>query len=72
MKQRAISAIIFVIAMLGGVFGGATAFYLLFTVILAGSLWELSGLMFNLENKFILFRRVTATLLGSLPFVIFG
>ncbi|MDX2281373.1 MAG: phosphatidate cytidylyltransferase [Saprospiraceae bacterium] len=72
MKQRVISAIIFVIAMLGGVFGGAKAFYLLFSVIVAGSLWEFSGLLFSREKNHLLFRRITATLLGSLPFLIFG
>ena len=46
MRQRVISAVFFVIAMLGGVFGGATTFFLLFLIITAGSLWEFGGLMF--------------------------
>jgi phosphatidate cytidylyltransferase len=41
-------------------------------VIVAGSLWEFSGLLFSREKNHLLFRRITATLLGSLPFLIFG
>lgn len=72
MKQRAISAVIFVVAMLGGVFGGATAFYILFALITAGCLWEFNGLLFSRENNHLLFRKITGTLLGLLPFLVFG
>ena len=69
MRQRVISAIIFVIAMLGGVFGGATTFFLLFLGITAGSLWEFHGLMFRPEGNHLLFRRLAGTVLGCLPFI---
>lgn len=72
MKQRVISATIFVIAMLGGVFGGATAFYLLFALITAGCLWELMGLLFAAEGNHLRLRKVLGTGLGVLPFLVFG
>lgn len=72
MKQRVISAVIFVIAMLGGVFGGATAFYLLFALITAGSLWELMGLLFAAEGNHLRLRKVLGTVLGVLPFLVYG
>ncbi|MCY7328161.1 MAG: phosphatidate cytidylyltransferase [Saprospiraceae bacterium] len=70
MKQRVISAIFFVIIMLGGIFSGAITFFLLFLVITAGCLWEFTGLMFRPENNHLLFRRVLGTVLGCLPFII--
>jgi len=69
MKQRAISAIFFVIVMLGGIFGGNIPFLLLFLVITAGCLWEFTGLMFRPEGNHLLFRRVVGTVLGCLPFL---
>lgn len=72
MKQRAISAVIFVIAMLGGVFGGAVAFYILFALITLGCLWELMGLLFSEEQNHLRVRKVTGTFLGVLPFLVYG
>ncbi len=72
MKQRAISAAIFVIAMLGGVFGGAKAFYVLFALITGGCLWELMGLLFSAENSYLRWRKVMGTILGALPFLVYG
>lgn len=72
MKQRAISAAIFVIAMLGGVFGGAVAFYFLFALITTGCLWELMGLLFSEEQNHLRVRKITGTLLGILPFLVYG
>ncbi len=72
MKQRAISATIFVIAMLGGVFGGATAFYVLFALITAGCLWELMGLLFAAEGNHLRLRKVLGATLGVLPFLVYG
>ncbi len=70
MRQRVISAVIFVIAMLAGVFGGATTFFLLFLVITAGSLWEFHGLMFRPEGNKLPLRRLIGTVLGCLPFIV--
>lgn len=72
MRQRVISAIFFVIAMLGGVFGGATTFYVLFLIITAGSLWEFTGLIFRPEGNHLRLRRVAGTVLGCLPFIVVG
>ncbi len=72
MKQRAISAVIFVIAMLGGVFGGAMTFFLLFALITGGCLWELSGILFEKEAQNVRLRRVLAVVLGMLPYLVYG
>jgi phosphatidate cytidylyltransferase len=50
MRQRIITAIVFVAAMLGGVFGGKLAFQILCTLITAGCLWELMGLLLPEEK----------------------
>lgn len=71
MRQRAISAAIFVIAMLGGVFGGAKAFYVLFALITGSCLWEFHGLLFQ-GDRHKRFRRGAGTLLGVLPFLVYG
>lgn len=72
MKQRIITAIVFALAMLGGVFGGAKTFFLLFALITAGCLWELAGLLFGDENNHLTLRKGIGTLLGMLPFLIYG
>ncbi|MBL7795742.1 MAG: phosphatidate cytidylyltransferase [Saprospiraceae bacterium] len=72
MKQRTITAVVFAIAMLGGVFGGATAFFILFALITAGSLWELMGLLFAAEGNHLRLRKVLGTVLGVSPYLIFG
>ena len=72
MKQRAISAVIFVIAMLAGVFGGAITFFLLFGIITGGCLWELGGLMFGAETDHVRLRRISAVIIGMFPYVVYG
>ncbi len=72
MKQRVLSAIIFVVAMLAGVFGGATAFYGLFALITAGCLWEFMGLLFPTNHDHRLWRRLIGMLLGVTPFLVYG
>jgi len=72
MKQRVISAVVFVLAMLGGVFGGATAFFVLFALITAGSLWELMGLLFAAEGNHLRGRKIVGTVFGMLPFLVYG
>jgi phosphatidate cytidylyltransferase len=69
MKQRAITAIFFVAAMIGGVFGGPETFYGLFLFIAAGCLWELMGLLQQEETKGVLFRKIAAVVVGLLPLV---
>ncbi|MFN0015360.1 MAG: phosphatidate cytidylyltransferase [Saprospiraceae bacterium] len=72
MKQRTITAAVFAAAMLGGVFGGAGAFVLLFALITAGCLWELMGLLFASESNHLVWRKVLGTALGILPFLASG
>jgi len=72
MKQRTVTAVVFAIAMLGGVFGGATAFFILFALITAGCLWELMGLLFAAESNHLRLRKVLGTVFGVLSFLIFG
>ncbi len=72
MKQRILSAIFFVVAMLAGVFGGSTAFYGLFALITAGSLWELTGLLFPANHDHRIWRRLIGTAMGVAPFLMFG
>lgn len=72
MKQRTITAVVFAMAMLGGVFGGATTFFILFALITAGSLWEFMGLLFAAEGNHLRLRKVLGTVLGVLPFLMLG
>lgn len=58
--------------MLGGVFGGAGAFVLLFALITAGCLWELMGLLFAAEGNHLFWRKVLGTASGILPFLSCG
>jgi phosphatidate cytidylyltransferase len=72
MKQRVISAVFFVIAMLGGIFGGYFPFLVLFGVITAGSAWELMKLVFGLHNDHLFARKMIGTVLATVPFVLTG
>lgn len=72
MKQRTISAVIFVIAILAGVFGGAIPFFLLFAFITGGCLWELSGILFGKEKENAILHRILATVLGLFPYLVYG
>ncbi|MEY3243540.1 MAG: hypothetical protein RIR11_4979 [Bacteroidota bacterium] len=71
MKQRAISAVFFVIAMLGGIFGGFIPFLVLFGVVTAGSAWELMKLVFSI-NDHLFVRKMIGTVLATVPFVLTG
>ncbi len=71
MKKRLISAIFFVIVMLGGVLGGAETFYALFLAITAGCLWELAGILFQ-HDPYRRWRMAAGTVVGLLPFAVFG
>jgi phosphatidate cytidylyltransferase len=72
MRQRIITAIFFATAMLAGVYGGEYPFFILFFIVTAGSLWELSGLLFSPDEKFFTLRRLFALLAGVLPFVLYA
>ena len=72
MRQRAISAVIFVIAMLAGVFGGSASFFLLFSTIAIGCLWELNSILFRIEITYNSYRRASGLLVGYLPMLVAG
>jgi phosphatidate cytidylyltransferase len=72
MRQRAITAVFFAAAMLGGIYGGLTSFILLFVLVALGCLWELTGILFTPQDDHRLFRRITGMLLGVLPVALYG
>jgi phosphatidate cytidylyltransferase len=72
MKQRAISAVFFVIAMLGGIFGGYIPFLVLFGVVTAGSAWELMKLVFGIHSDHQFARKMIGMVLATVPFVLTG
>lgn len=82
MKQRAITAVFFVAAMLGGVygnqqvfFGGNTylaPFFWLFSIIVAGCLWELMGIMLPADEPLFKIKKIAGTVVGLLPYLYFS
>jgi phosphatidate cytidylyltransferase len=70
MRQRTITAIFFVVAMLGGLFGGPLAFYLLFLVVTIGCLWEFYGLTMPQQTPADQARRWVGTAVGALPYTV--
>lgn len=70
MKQRVITAIFFAAAMLGGVYGGALPFLILFALVAAGCTWELFGLLLGGEERFRRLRQVTGVVLAVSLFVL--
>jgi len=71
MLQRTITASIFGAAMLGGIFGGKLAFFMLFAVVTAGCLWELFGLLFP-GNGHQMLRRVLGSIWALAPYLLLG
>ena len=72
MKQRAVTAVFFATAMLLGIYGGRLPFFILFGLVAAGSLWELSGLLFSREEPHFPLRRLVALVLGIFPYLWMG
>ena len=69
--QRAITAVFFVIVMLGGLFGGSYSFIALFALITGLCLWEFFGLTLENEDQFRdLCRKVIGVVFGLMPFVL--
>ena len=71
MKQRAITAVFFVLAMLAGIYGGKVPFFLLCLTIVCGALWELMHLLLPAAQQ-SLTQRGVGLLLGAVPFALFG
>ncbi len=57
--------------MLGGIFGGKLAFFMLFAVVTAGCLWELFGLLFP-GNGHQMLRRVLGSIWALAPYLLLG
>ncbi len=69
--QRAITAVFFVLVMMGGLFGGSYSFTILFAIITALCLWEFLGLTLEYEDQFRdLCRKVIGVVFGLMPFVL--
>jgi phosphatidate cytidylyltransferase len=69
MRQRSITAFFFALVMLGGIYGGQTAFLCLLTLIVGGSLWELHGMLLQADDPQRNLRKWSGTLLALLPFL---
>ncbi|MFK8104700.1 MAG: phosphatidate cytidylyltransferase [Saprospiraceae bacterium] len=67
---RASTALVFVVVMLAGLFGGIQSFVLLFGVICALSLWEFLSLSLPRGEAFYSQRKLLAMLLGMSPYLI--
>ncbi len=68
--KRAFTAIVFVIVMLGGLFGGRYSFIGLFALITALCLWEFLGLVLHNEAKKDFYRKLIGLGLGIMPFIL--
>lgn len=68
LQQRVITGTIFGAVMLGGVFGGAYTFIVLFCFILVASLIEFFSLVFQ-DQPFKMFRVITGTVGGTLLYL---
>jgi len=72
MRQRTITAVFFTLAMLGGIYGGEHSFFVLFTLIVAGSAWELGNMVFKEEDSYTRLRKLVGMALPTILFVLAG
>ena len=71
LSQRIITGAIFVLIMMGGIFGGRYPFVLLFAIINALCLWEFFGLTLeSAKMKRDAVRKMLGVMMGMIPFVI--
>ncbi len=68
--RRALTAIIFVVVMIGGLFGGPYSFVALFLLITGLCLWEYLGLVLENAGKKDVMRKLLGLAIGILPFVL--
>lgn len=68
--RRALTAVIFVIVMLGGLFGGHYSFVALFTLITGLCLWEYLGLVLEQAGKKDRIRKILGLGMGVMPFIL--
>jgi phosphatidate cytidylyltransferase len=67
MKQRAITAVFFAVAMIGGIYLNLYSFFWLFLAVAVGCLWELMSMMLSRDEPHFQTRRMIGMLLGLLP-----
>lgn len=72
MKQRTITAVFFTLAMLAGIYGGKTTFFILFSLVVGGCAWELGQMAFRSETRFVGLRIALCTVLAGGVFVVMG
>ncbi|MCB0570994.1 MAG: phosphatidate cytidylyltransferase [Phaeodactylibacter sp.] len=68
--RRGATALIFVAAMLGGIYGGRHAFVLLFALITGLCLWEFFNIVLLRNQKRDLIRRWLGIILGMVPYLL--
>ena len=68
--ERLSTAVIFVVVMLGGLYGGRYSFVLLFAVITAGCLWEFLGMLLDKFKRRDKIRMLLGTTFGLTPFIL--
>jgi phosphatidate cytidylyltransferase len=68
--QRASTAFIFIIVMLGGLYGGRYSFVILFAIITAICLWEYLGMVLKHEKKRDAVRMFLGLAFGLTPFLL--
>jgi len=67
--RRIITAIFFVVTMLGGIYGGQYPFVILFAIITALCLWEFLSITLQKDQKRDRIRKVIGLVFGLTPFV---
>lgn len=68
--KRVITAIIFVVVMLGGLYGGRYSFVILFAVIAGLCLWEFLGMVLSREHRKDKIRKLIGLGIGLVPFML--
>lgn len=70
LKRRLVTAVIFVVIMLAGLFTGPYTFSLLFLLITAACLWEFLSMTLDLHTRRDKYRKVFGLILGLTPFAL--
>lgn len=70
LATRVITAIIFVIFMIGGIYLGPYTFAILFTLITGLCLWEFLGVNLPTENRTDQWRKIIGLTIGLLPYLL--
>lgn len=68
--KRAFTALVFVVVMLGGLYGGRYSFVLLFAIITALCLWEYFGIVLDRHRRRDYLRKVIGLGVGLVPFML--